>query len=394
MKGFKRYLFGGTLIIMLYLVAQYTKPRPTNWNPSYLTTDKNPYGTYILRQQIGQILPGSRVTAANTDIYQTLKNRPEGKSNYLILASKVKITSSDYQEMVRYMKAGNHIFLSAFQLDGVLTSRLKISVSSDFNFNNKRKHPINFVNPNLKRAYDYYFDKGLSEQYFNGLDTSRAIILGLKEDRQANLISYKFGKGTLFILPNPQLLTNYSLLKDDGRDYAAKALSYLPPASTLIWDEHFTRTDLRDESMLRVLFEHEQLRWAYYLALFGLVVFVLYEMKRRQRIIPVIDRLTNTSVEFVKVVGRVYYQRRDHHDIIEKKMTYFLAYIRRKYKLKYAAFDQDLKAQLIRISGASPEIIDQLFTLIITIDAARQRITDKELIRFNELIEQFYEQDQ
>jgi hypothetical protein len=40
-------------------------------------------------------------------------------------------------------------------------------------------------------------------------------------------------------------------------DYAAKALSYLPNAETLIWDEHFTRPDTQDASVLRVFFKYD-----------------------------------------------------------------------------------------------------------------------------------------
>jgi hypothetical protein len=392
MKGFKRYLFVGGLIITAYLVAQYFKPRPTNWAPTYLSEDKIPFGTYILRQQIRDIFPGTVVLAAKSDLYHTLKEKPEGKSNYLIIASDVKIEKLDYQEMVRYMKSGNNIFVAAFQFSGVLLDTLKLNLAADFNLATQRKHPVNFVNPTLKREYDYYFDKAMGNQYFNEIDTASAIVLGQKDEVAANFVQYRFGKGSLFILPNPQLLTNYSLLKDDGRDYASKALSYLPKADTLILDEYFTGPGTQDQSMLRVLFEKDQLRWAYYIALWSLVAFVVYEIKRRQRIIPVIERLKNTSVEFAQVIGRVYYQQRNNKDIADKKVTYLLAYIRNKYRLKTTELNQDFKAALIKVSGASSQVIEDLFNEMIYIGA--NKVSDQQLINLNKIIEQFYKQDQ
>ncbi|MDQ7949826.1 MAG: DUF4350 domain-containing protein, partial [Pedobacter sp.] len=277
--------------------------------------------------------------------------------------------------------------------EGMLMDTLKSDIYSEFNLRMKRRYPINFVNPALKREYGYYFDKEVGGQYFDRLDTARAIVLGQKSSSKANFVQYKFGKGALFILPNPQLFTNYCLLKDDGMDYAAKALSYLPQADQLIWDEHFTRNDVQDKSMLRVFFDNDRLRWAYNLALWGLVIFVLYEMKRRQRIIPVIAHLKNTSVDFVKVVGRVYYQQRNHQDIVAKKITYFWAYIRRKYKLKTTEVNQELMDRLIHVSSASPEVIETLFSAIISFNQG-EKISDKQLISLNTLIEKFYEQDQ
>ncbi|TKC12314.1 DUF4350 domain-containing protein [Pedobacter polaris] len=393
MNGLKKYLIIGSILIVAYLVAQYFKPKPTNWSPTYLSEDKIPFGTYILRQRINDIFPNTKVKPVQSAVYNNIKERASGKSNYFIIASTLSVDKLDYQQMVKYMQSGNNIFIAAYQIKGILLDTLKLNIVSDFNFQNKRKYPINFVNPALKREYDYYFDKGISEQYFSKIDTAKAIVLGQKQNSTANFVQYKFGKGSLFILPNPQLLTNYSLLREDGMDYAAKAFSYLPNAETFLWDEHFTRKNSQDSSTLRVLFKYDQLRWAYYIALFSLIAFVLYEVKRRQRIIPVIDRLKNTSVEFVNVVGRVYYQQRNNRDIAEKKVMYLLAYIRNKYRLKTTDINQEFRESLVKISSATADIIDELLTEINYLKAGHT-VSDQQLIRLNKLIEQFYKLDQ
>jgi hypothetical protein len=393
MKGFKRYITFFSILIIAYLLTQYFKPQPTNWKPSYLSTDKIPFGTYLLRERIHDIFPGTKLEVVQSAIYNTLKTPTKGKSNFFIIASSLKVDELDYQQMVKYMQAGNNIFIAAFQVKGVLKDTLKIDFDSKFNFRNKRKYPINFTNPNLTREYDYYFDKGISDQYFNSFDTAKAVVLGERNNDQANFVQFKFGKGSLFLMPNPQLLTNYSLLKEDGRDYAARALSYLPKAQTLIWDEHFTRTDVQDQSILRVFFENDELRWAYNIALYSLFVFVLYEIKRRQRIIPIIERLKNSTVEFVNVVGRVYYQQRNNRDIAEKKVVYLLEYIRNKYRLKTTVLDQEFKESLIHISGASAEVVEELLTAIAYLNNG-SAVSDLQLIKLNKTIEQFYKQDQ
>lgn len=393
MSGLKKYIIIGSVLITAYLLAQYFKPTPTNWTPTYLAEDKIPFGTYILRQRITDVLPGTTVKTVKGAVYNNLTERPAGKSNYFIIGSMVNVDKLDYQQMVKYMEAGNHILIAAYQIRGVLADTLKLEVTSDFSFQNKRKYPINFVNPSLRRELDYYFDKGISGQYFSEIDTAKTIVLGQKQNNNANFIQYKYGKGSLMILPNPQLLTNYSLLREDGADYAAKVFSYLPKADTLLWDESFTRKNGNDGSILRVLFKYEQLRWAYYIALFSLIVFVLYEIKRRQRIIPVIERPKNSSVEFVNVVGRVYYQQRNNRDIAEKKITYLLEYIRNKYRLKTIDLNQEFREALINKSGATADVIDDILDQIKFIKAG-QMVRDDQLIRLNKNIEEFYRQDQ
>jgi len=393
MKGFKKYLTIGSLLIIAYLLAQYFKPKPTDWTPTYLTEDKIPFGTYILRQRLKDVFPNTTIKTSQSPIYNTLKQTTGGQSNYLIIASNLRVDKVDYQEMLKYMQRGNNIFIAAFNIRGVLFNKLKLDISSEFNLQGKRKYPINFVNPSIRRELDYYFDKGISDQFFNKIDTTRAITLGQKQDSIANFIQYKFGKGSLFIMPNPQLFTNYSLLRDDGVDYVSKALSYLPKAQTLIWDEYFTTPKVQDKSVLNVFFKYDQLRWAYYISIISLLVFVIYEVKRRQRIIPIIDRPKNTSVEFVEVVGKVYYQQRNNRDIAEKKISYLLAYIRSKYRLKTTEINKEFKEKLVARAGATEDTIEEIFNEINYLNAGHN-VSDQQLIRLNKTIEQFYKQDQ
>jgi hypothetical protein len=393
MSGLKKYLIFSAVLLVLYLVAQYFKPKATNWAPSYLTEDKIPFGTYILQERIKDIFPEVKIQKSKNPIYNTVKESRGSGVNYLIIASEVKADKLDYKQLIRFIEKGNHVFIAAFNIDHELVKGLKLKISSDFGINNKNKTTINFKNPLLKADKDYDFDKGISQLYFSRIDTAKATVLGTNEGGKANFIQYNFGKGTLFILPNPQLFTNYSLLKPTGADYASKALSYLPKSKYLIWDEHFTRPSNVDTSPLRLIFKYDQLRWAYLLSLFGLFAFVLFEIKRRQRVIPVISRPTNTSVEFVKTVGRVYYQQRNNKDIAQKKVNYFLEYIRNKYRMRTAILDEEFKLHLSRVSGASVDTVNQLSITISKLQNLHLW-SDDDLIALNKIIEQFYKEDQ
>lgn len=390
MKGMRLYLIGSATVLILYLVAQYYKPKPTDWSPTYLKEDKIPYGLYVLNQEKETIFPGAQLKTSRLPVYNTLKDQHYQKTNYLFIASSLQFDKPDYQELVKFMNAGNQVFIAAFNLGKVLSDTLKLETSTILSATVK-PGSINFVNPALKAKSGYVFDKGLGDQYFTNVDTSRCTVLGRNNNGEVNFIKYTFGKGALYILPNPQLLTNYSLLQPAGAAYAAKALSYLQIGETLIWDENSTKGNIENGSILRVFFKHDQLRWAYCLALAGLLVFVLFEMKRRQRIIPVLLPLKNSSAEFVTVVGKVYYQQRDNSDIAQKKINYFLEYIRLTYRLKTLKTDEEFISSLILISGAQEETTRQLFTVINTIHHG-SKVTDTLLIELNKLIEKFYNQ--
>ena len=142
---------------------------------------------------------------------------------------------------------------------------------------------------------------------------------------------------------------------------------------------------------MRVFLSHPELKWAYFIALFSLLFFVLYEIKRRQRIIPVADPLQNTTVEFVNVVGQVYYQQHNNLNIASKKVAFFLEQVRSRYQLKTNVFDPEFIETLINKSGVDADLVAQIFKYIDLVQTGKQ-ISDKELIQLNHLTEQFYKQ--
>jgi hypothetical protein len=393
MKGLRLYLIGSTVILFIYLVAQYYKPKPTDWTASYLKEDKIPFGLYVLNQEIGSLFPAAAIKTSRQPLYNTLKGQSHLNTNYLIIAGSVKMDKLDYRELIKYLHKGNHAFIASFDVGKLLKERLRLRTRTVFDLSAQRSPAINFVNPTFKADKPYIFDKGLGNQYFSEFDTTRVTVLGKNSRGDANFIKYSFGKGALYILPNPQLLSNYNLIKPSGADYAAKALSFLPPVKTLIWDEYNTRGSIADTAILRVIFKHDQLRWAYYIAMISLLLFVFFEVKRRQRIIPVIAPLLNSSVDFAKTVGKVYYQQRDNRDIATKKISYLLEFIRGDFRLKTSSLDEEFVSDLVHKSGAGEETIQQFITLIRDIGNS-YKVSDTQLISLNKQIEQFYKQVQ
>jgi hypothetical protein len=287
------------------------------------------------------------------------------------------------------MKRGNHVFIAASDLGPLLKEKFALNTNMYTNPLNSRMS-VNFTDPSLREKGGYIFDKGLGTPYFTKYDTT-ATVLGRNDVGGANFLRYQIGRGSLYLLPDPRLLTNFCLLQPRGPDYVAKALSHVPKVQTLIWDENNTRGNVENSAVLRVIFQHSELRWAYCLALAGILLFVLFEMKRRQRVIPVMEKPLNSTVDFVRTVGRVYYEQRDNTDIALKKISYLLEFIRSQYGLKTAALDEEFVLMLAGKSGVSGEEVQ---ALIMQIEHMQEnaRISDAQLIALNRKIENFYKQ--
>ncbi|MDY0903860.1 DUF4350 domain-containing protein [Pedobacter sp. CFBP9032] len=385
MRGFKIYFALGLIIILAYLVAQYNKPTPTNWAPTYLSTDKIPYGTFIFSNRIKDIAPKAMVIQTKRPIYNTLKNKSYNQSAYLIVAQKVDLAKHDFEQLKRYIQAGNNVFIASYDF-GKLEKMLKFNTASSMSGNGSA---LNFTNPNLKTDASYGFKRGIGSQYFTALDLKRVTVLGINSSNQPNFIRYNLGKGSLYLLAEPGFYTNFVLLDKYGAEYAGKTLSYLQNSKTIILDEYFSAQKNETTDVLRVFFAHPELKWAYYLTIFSLIIFVLYEIKRKQRIIPTVDPMTNSSVEFVNVVGSVYYHERNNQDIAMKKINYFLEHLRSRYYVKTNEIDPNFSQLLMEKTGINEPSAKTLTRYIMQIPTMAS-VSDHELIILNDSIEQFY----
>jgi hypothetical protein len=390
MKDFKIYISIATVLLIIYLVAQYNKPAPINWQPTLYYKDKIPFGTYVLHNELQHFFPGAQVTNTNKTFYEQFNKASVTGSSYLVVSKTISLTKVDYSAMVKYISAGNSILITAFDWRGTLADTLNLSTNQEYK---KKNAGLNFTNPKLSQTDNYAFDKDISNEYFADFDTVHAVVLGKNEFGHSNFISFKYGKGNLYLCTNPTLFTNYGLLNNKGDDYVAKALSYLPDSKNIFWDEYQNGDIPEDTSPMRVFFSYPALQWAYYIGLFSMIIFIFYEMKRRQRIIPIIEPLKNSTVDFVNVVGQVYYEQRDNMNIAQKKILFFLEHLRTKYYLKTNKLDAEFIGLFSQKTGITSSFAQEMVNHINYVSVQKQ-INDQELIKLNQLIEKFYNQSE
>ena len=115
---------------------------------------------------------------------------------------------------------------------------------------------------------------------------------------------------------------------------------------------------------------------------------MLFESKRKQRIIPIIRPLENTSLEFVGTIGNLYYQRSDHKNIAEKKILFFFEHVRTRYLLSPKTAGDNFISLLAKKAGKGEEEVSKLFDTITRIQK-QSAINENELVDLNKQIEKF-----
>jgi hypothetical protein len=388
MKGLRLYLIVCGILVTGYIVVQFNQPKRIDWSDTLINHDKIPFGTYILRNRLADLFPNAKIKDYREPIYNVIVDDSAKNSSYFIVCPQLQISEVDYTKLTNYISKGNDVFIAAMQFDKVFAKHLHIS--TDIIGTLKNDTPaIHFTSPYLHPDKVYPVDKGCTVMYFDDFDAKKATVLSEDNNKNPDYLRFKFGKGSLYLMANPNMLTNYSLLTQQGAAYAATALSFVKDTRNIIWDEYYSQGDIDQDSPMRVFLNNLYLRWAYYIALFSLLVYVLYEIKRRQRIIPVLDPMTNTTLEFVNVVGQLYYEKRNNANIAHKQVNYILNHLRDEYQVKASPGENEFLEKLTGKLGFD-ETFAGNFSRYLQFISVQDRVSDTELINLNKLIEQFY----
>ncbi|MBL7699495.1 MAG: hypothetical protein JNK79_15120, partial [Chitinophagaceae bacterium] len=304
-------------------------------------------------------------------------------------------SEDELKAILQHAISGNHVFISAMSIgDNLLdTFRLKQQYNDMF----EDSLTVNIYDPGSGDTARFQYPGMKLDGYFSGMDSAVTNILGRNEHGQPNFVKFSYqGGGSVFIHYAPLAFSNFFLLHKDNKKYYDLALSVIPDSvSMVMWDDYFRRhidgQDLGNRagfSKLKMFLQDEVLRWAFWLAILLFAIVYLFESKRKQRIVPQVPQLRNTSLDFVKTIGRLYYQRKDNKNLATKMVTQFLGQVRARYNLQTAHLSDEFIDKLAFKSGYSSTVVGDIIGDIKRIEEA-QVVTDEELLAFNDKIDSF-----
>jgi hypothetical protein len=398
-------LLAGIFIILV--VVEINKPKPIDWRPTFSKKDKIPYGNYVLADMISDIFGPGNMSVTSKTIYETIgqntdaaghisKEEDTARTSYIFINDKFSPDKLDTEALLQFVENGNNVFVAANNF-GSLADTLKIKTKDYLFYELQEKDSaitmqldslsLNFVNPLLKKKKNYGYKNGAVPYFFSSFDSSSAVILGINSKNKPTYIRLSHGSGNIYLSTTPLAFTNYNMLFGNNAEYVSDALSYLP-AGRVMWDEYYKAGRGEKESPLRFILSRTALAWAYGITIISLFCYILFEAKRRQRIIPIVAPPQNTTLEFVDTIGRLYYQYGDHKNLAHKKITYFLESIRSRYYLKTNVLDDEFVEKLSEKSNIDKEQVGMLISLIRKINES-DSVTEDVLIRLSDMIDRF-----
>ena len=418
----------GVVVILLSIVFFVFRDGQTrhSWTENY-EEEKNPYGTHVIYELLKGYDPQYDFHEISKGIKEDLPDLDSvdlsAISNYIFIGEGMFLDSIEMNQMLRFVADGNNAFISSKDIPFSIKPIVFEELCSDYWF---YRYPnvsdsiaaLSFSHPSLidtSGAYDFKYVSHhevrdyrwhyVESEYFCD-EYYSPVALGHLNDTLINYFKVSYGDGHFYFHTNPIAFSNIQLLKKPAVDYASLVFSHLPPGD-IYWDRS-SRLPLgiarsldrnnRDGSMdrslnsegpLSYILSQPPLAWAWYTALATAVLFLIFRSRRKQRIIPVLEKNKNSSLEFINTIGRIYHQQGNHRKICLKKMTLFLSFIRDRYYLNTNERDADFFARLSAKSDISASVIDQIFLYHKNIDSSNF-VSEQTLIDFHLEMDKFY----
>lgn len=410
MKSSRNFLFAMLVLFVLFCLLQVNLPKKFVWSPTFSHVDKQPFGCFVFDSVLTQSLPNGYHVTKKT-FFQLDQEHAKEKISVLMVVDQHNLKQLDVKYLCNIARRGGKVMVVAsssfddgrnadtvvvdelertfkvrieggtyFSLRGIL-SGLKAHDNDMYDtiyWNNREtmyaaqpyKMFYNMVGgtlfvdsvPKVKRlaytlstaGYDYKHDS-LYVGDFTSFDTivdekeriERIDTFAIKKVPTA--VSVPYGKGEVIFVSSPLLFTNYGMLEGNTSVYIFRLMSYLADLP-VYRTEAYVKTDamlVAEQSPFREFIKRPPLRWALYLALLGVVLFMIFTARRRQRVIPIISKPANRSLEFIQLIGTLYYQRKDHVDLVRKKFKLFAEELRKTAGLDISDVNTDDREYLL-----------------------------------------------
>lgn len=391
-----KYILYLSIVIGVYVAVKLLSPKEYNWDVSLAHDVKDPYGAYALNNLLTSFFSDHAVKNSYKTIYE-LKDSLNQHESIVIFATRFGAGKEDVDVLLTHVDSGATVFISANDFAGTLADTLSLSthdnlISHGYANSQKDSAALFFSNPKLDTTQRFYYTRSNVYNYFKKVDSVHATVIAKNDLGQPITIKIVWGKGNLILNSTPLAFTNIYLLAKENHHFVSGTLSYLPNRK-VYWTEYYQLGRMEAGSPLRFILTNEPLRWAYYILIFSIVLFMIFEAKRKQRIIPIITPLSNTTLEFVATIGNLYYQRSDHKNLAEKKIQYFFDQIRSHYYLNTNNRDEQF---ILSLSGKSANAIESVRSLMKHIEhiIKAEEVSKEELITLNKELEKFRKQNQ
>ncbi len=403
------------IFVVAILVFINLSPRQKfDWSESYKHDNNQPYGTEILYNLLDKYLPESPVKLQNEILTkQALYTASFEHKTYFFIGKNQYINPTEANYLLDFVRRGNTAMIISpnpnfnlleslvdtsmakmpKELLGSFASKVVKAQFTDSSALKSNQFSFHYQNIDKKETFNYAY---FQPQYV--AHNSAVVPLGTLQNTQVNFITAQLGRGRIYCHTNPLFFSNYHLIQKQGAQYASRVLSYLKPGE-IIWDvysqtwapdaDNNQQSASQPESPLSFILGNEALKWALMVLLVAGILYMLFALKRIQRVVPIIEPKRNSSLAFIRTIGRLYFLEREHATMVRHQMRYFLSWMREKYRIQASELDEATIEKLHVRSGVPKEMIEDIRDQYKKL-SVYAILDDSVAIKFHQAITRFY----
>jgi hypothetical protein len=387
--------YGLFIFVFAGIFSSCKKQKKLDTRVSLWRLDKIPYGTKYAYDNLNFIFPGARIKTGNK--LPVLYNDDDGDTmrTLIIIGQEFYAGPEEMNSIIRFAASGNQVFISALYFEDTVMSMLKLAVREDGNFLNtvhrQDSGRMSLMDPSQNAWIDYAYPGFASNDYFDIGDSVHTAVLGKNVSGKPDFVRIPYAHGgSIFIHLNPFAFSNFFLLHGANKTYYDIAFSDMSKKTDLVeWSDYFRyRRGRSDFSALRFILSSRALKWAFWLTVLLFLILFGIESKRKQRSITQMPVLRNASEDFVKTVGRLYFQQKNNQNLAAKMVTAFLENVRSNYNLSTSVLNEEFAHKLAFRAGRPVNEITHMLRLIHEAQL-KSDLSDQELMELHQQINQF-----
>jgi len=401
-KTYLPYLIGGIALVAfcaLLFGAVGSSKRTLNERITLKQTDKIPYGFYTAKTLLPGLFPQAKIVTdkVSPGTWRAISTVSDRQAVFII--GDLNASNGELDRIREFVKLGNHVFF----ITRHLSDEAKTFFGFDYNDISQGfaqsgasdSLAVSLDGPRFTDTTKYFYPGLRYASVFDSIYPSKSVVLGSGLNNSPNFLQFRMGAGSVYLHTAPLAFSNYFILHKNNVAYYQGALSVIPQNVTkILWNEYYlykkTTPPESEPAWLSVLFRYKAFRWGFMTALGVLLLYLLMEIRRKQRIIPHWPASKNESLDFVQTIGRLYYDQRNHQDLALKMSAFFLDHVRSRYNITTAVLDDEFVAALSTKAGYPA---DDIMSIVNDISSLPDKagLTEQQLAQFHKKLEKFYQ---
>jgi hypothetical protein len=385
--------------VLLYFLFLY---RPVMWYDSLRQTAKQPYDLHFIKHLIQNSPETAKFRELKGPVDRFLPVEADEPSLYIAMGPGLRYQEEQMSALIDFVYEGNHAILSLKYFPQTLLNELiwindtienqkyqKSFVSSQVQLKYKNSNQqedsarIYFANGKDYTVVDwYYFDPIVL------LDTTIAEIGRI--DTFINMIEIPIGSGKFVLHATPLAFSNLHLSNPEVLHYANYVFGqsthrnvYWEVYNIISIEDAYNQDYYRDESLSRsrvmvpgegplfFILSFPAFRNAWYVLLGGALLYLMFMGKRKQRPVPVLKPLENTSLDYIKTIGEVYFRHTDAKEMGLHLLQGFFRDFYKTYRMPWEPVKPGFVDLLTQKSGLDFDTVSKAVRYISTVNNTR-----------------------